>query len=52
MQVQRALTREEAKLLTRHRLMQAARELLADQGPEGFTTGRVARRAGVAQATF
>lgn len=52
MQAQRPLTREEAKLLTRHRLLQAARELLAGQGPEGLTTGRVAQRADVAQATF
>lgn len=52
MQAQRPLTREEAKLLTRHRLLLAARELLADQGAEGITTGRVAQRAGVAQATF
>jgi len=50
--LQRPLRRDEAKLLTRHRLLHAGRDLLAEQGPEGLTTGRVAQRAGVAQATF
>lgn len=52
MQAQRPLTRDEAKRLTRQRMLQAGRELLALHGPEGLTTGRVAQRAGVAQATF
>lgn len=52
MQTQRPLTREEAKRLTRQRLLRAGQELLAGHGPEGLTTGRVAQRAGVAQATF
>lgn len=52
MQAQRPLTREEAKRLTRQRLLQAGQDLLACHGPEGLTTGRVTQRAGVAQATF
>lgn len=46
------LSREEAKLITRHRLMQAGLAVLAEEGFEGLTTGRVAKRAGVAQPTF
>ena len=38
--------------MTRHRLLRAATELLAEQGYERLTTGRVAERAGVAQPTF
>ncbi len=48
----RAPSREEAKLLTRHRLMQATLQLLVTQGREYLTTGRIAHQAGVAQATF
>lgn len=48
----RVLSRDETKLLTRHRLIQAALELLAEHGREGLTTGRVAARAGMAQPTF
>lgn len=48
----RALSREESKLVTRHRLIAAGLELLTEGGYENLTTGRVARRAGVAQPTF
>ncbi len=48
----RTPSREESKLLTRHRLMQATLQLLMAQGHEGLTTGRIAQLAGVAQATF
>lgn len=51
-QSQRSLTRAEAKLLTRHRLMQAALTLMAQEGREGLTTSSVTRAAGVAQPTF
>jgi AcrR family transcriptional regulator len=47
-----ALSRQEAKLVTRNRLLRAGLALLAEAGYEGLTTGRVARRAGVAQPTF
>ncbi len=49
---ERRLSRQEAKLLTRHRLLQAATSILAEEGYEALTTGHVARRAGVAQPTF
>lgn len=49
---ERSLTREEAKLVTRHRLIQAGVALLSEGGMESLTTGRVAQRAGVAQPTF
>lgn len=49
---QRPLRREEAKRLTRHRLLQACRQLLAEQGPDHLTTGGIMRLAGMAQATF
>lgn len=48
----RPLSRQESKLVTRHRLLEAGLALLAERGYEGVTTGRVARRAGVAQPTF
>lgn len=48
----RPLRRDEAKRLTRLRLVAACRELLTEQAPETLTTGSIARRAGVAQATF
>jgi len=51
-QSQRPLTRAEAKLLTRHRLMQAALVLMSQEGREGLTTSSVTRAAGVAQPTF
>ncbi len=47
----RPLTRTESKLVTRHRLLSAGLELLAEGGYEALTTGSVARRAGVAQPT-
>ena len=51
-QAARTPSREEGKLLTRHRLMQAALQLLMRQEHESLTTGRIAQLAGVAQATF
>ncbi|MDE2401549.1 MAG: TetR/AcrR family transcriptional regulator [Burkholderiales bacterium] len=51
-QTSRPLTRAEAKLLTRHRLMQAALNLLAQEGRVALTTSSVTRAAGVAQPTF
>lgn len=48
----RAISRKEAKLLTRHRLLDAAMDVLLEHGPEGLTTGRIAQRVGVAQPTF
>lgn len=50
--VSRALTREESKLITRRRLVKAAMDLLGQEGPTALTTGRIAKAAGVAQATF
>jgi AcrR family transcriptional regulator len=49
---ERPLSRQEAKLLTRHRLLQAAMAVLLEHGPEGLTTGAVTKRVGVAQPTF
>ena len=49
---ERPLSRQEAKLLTRHRLLQATMGVLLDHGPEGLTTGAVTKRVGVAQPTF
>lgn len=46
------LSREEAKQQTRTRLLDAALELLIEQGYENLTTGRIAKRAGMAQPTF
>lgn len=46
------LSREEAKKQTRNRLLDAALELLIEYGYENLTTGRVAKRAGMAQPTF
>ena len=48
----RPLSRKESKLVTRNRLLEAGLALLAEGGYEELTTGRVARRAGVAQPTF
>lgn len=45
-------SREEAKRQTRQRLLQAGLALLAEEGPEALTTGKVAKRAGMAQPTF
>lgn len=46
------LSREEQKLITRRRLLEAAAKLLVESGYAGLTTARVAREAGVAQPTF
>lgn len=46
------ISRQEAKRLTRTRLLRAGLALLAEEGYERLTTGRIARRAGVAQPTF
>src|SRR5690348_4977117 len=48
----RALTREETKLITRKRLLEAAAKVLRLEGSGALTTSRVAREAGVAQPTF
>lgn len=47
-----ALTREEGKLITRRRLIEAATRLLGEKGLAGLSASAVARRAGVAQPTF
>lgn len=52
LQATRPLSRQEAKLVTRHRLLQAAMSVLLEQGREGLTTGSVTKRVGVAQPTF
>lgn len=48
----RALTREESKLITRHRLLDSALHLLAENGYGALTASAVAREAGIAQPTF
>lgn len=48
----RPLSREESKLLTRHRLLQAGFDQLLEKGHEGLTTSAVAARAGIAQPSF
>ena len=48
----RALSREETKLITRRRLLDGAALVLRKEGFEKLTTSRVAREAGVAQPTF
>jgi AcrR family transcriptional regulator len=48
----RTLTREEAKLITRRRLLEAAARLLRESGYGGLSVSAVAREAGVAQPTF
>lgn len=47
-----AVSRREAKDLTRRRLQAAALRIIDAHGEAGLSTGRVAREAGVAQATF
>jgi AcrR family transcriptional regulator len=47
-----ALTRREAKAVTRQRLLDAALEILDLEGESGLTTVAVTRRAGIAQSTF
>ncbi|CBL47298.1 Transcriptional regulator [gamma proteobacterium HdN1] len=46
------LSREAAKRETRQRLLNAARDVLAEEGADVLTTGHVAKRAGIAQPTF
>jgi AcrR family transcriptional regulator len=48
----RTLTREETKLITRRRLLEAAARLLRESGYGGLSVSAVAREAGVAQPTF
>lgn len=48
----RTLTREEGKLITRRRLIEAATRLLAEKGLGGLSASAVAREAGIAQPTF
>jgi len=48
----RSLSREEGKLITRRRLIEAAAKLLAERGLAGVSVSAVARAAGVAQPTF
>jgi AcrR family transcriptional regulator len=48
----RSLTRDESKLITRRRLLEAAARVLCEEGLSALTTGRVSRDAGVAQPTF
>jgi TetR/AcrR family transcriptional regulator, fatty acid biosynthesis regulator len=47
-----ALTRSEAKSITRRRLLDAAGRLLAESGYGGLSASAVARAAGIAQPTF
>lgn len=46
------LSREASKRQTRQRLLDAGLALLAEEGAEALTTGKVAKRAGMAQPTF
>lgn len=46
------LSREAAKRQTRQRLLDAGMALLAEEGAEALTTGKIAKRAGMAQPTF
>jgi AcrR family transcriptional regulator len=48
----RPLTREEGKLITRRRLLEAAARVLREFGHGGLNVSAVAREAGVAQPTF
>lgn len=52
MTVGSALTRSEAKSLTRRRLLDAAGRLLATEGYAGLSASAIARAAGIAQPTF
>lgn len=47
-----ALTRREAKAVTRQRLLDAALAILDEEGESGLTTVAITRRAGIAQSTF
>jgi len=46
------LTRREASAVTRRRLVVSTIEILRAEGPAGATTGRIAKAAGLAQASF
>ncbi|MEB2312400.1 MAG: TetR family transcriptional regulator [Sorangiineae bacterium] len=48
----RALSREESKLITRRRLLEAAARVLREGGHAALSTSAVTRAAGVAQPTF
>ena len=48
----RALSREESKLVTRHRLLEAAARILSEEGYGKLSAAAVARAAGIAQPTF
>ncbi len=48
----RPLRREEAKELTRRRLLQAALRLLDERGESGLSASAVSRAAGIAQSSF
>ncbi len=48
----RALTREESKLITRRRLLEAAAKILREAGSGKLSASAVAREAGIAQPTF
>lgn len=48
----RRLTREEGKLVTRRRLLEAAATILRESGWGGLSASAVAREAGIAQPTF
>jgi AcrR family transcriptional regulator len=50
--VMRPLTREEGKLVTRRRLLEAAATILRESGWRGLSASAVAREAGIAQPTF
>jgi len=49
---ERTLTREEAKSITRRRLIDAALKIASEGGGRRLTASQVAREAGVAQPTF
>jgi AcrR family transcriptional regulator len=48
----RPLTRREAKAITRQRLLDAALQILDDEGESGLSTTNITRRAGIAQSSF
>jgi len=50
--IQRTLSRNEAKSITRRRILDAAGSLIAETGYGGLSASAVARAAGIAQPTF
>lgn len=52
MAIQRALSRTEAKSITRRRIVEAAGRVLSETGYAGLSASAVARAAGIAQPTF